>query len=100
MPETVRRLSRPRLGARPSPAAANYRVRFSGPVHDKGFLILAGFLRDRYARDVPLSLKASIVFEQSYRQVEGDSAAAAELLALLSALADRPLRQDLAVTGS
>jgi lon-related putative ATP-dependent protease len=72
----------------------------SGPIHDKGFLILAGFLRDRYARDLPLSLRASIVFEQSYSQVEGDSAAAAELLALLSALANLPLRQDLAVTGS
>jgi lon-related putative ATP-dependent protease len=72
----------------------------SGPIHDKGFLILTGFLRNRFARDLPLSLKASIVFEQSYSQVEGDSAAAAELLALLSALADLPLRQDVAVTGS
>jgi lon-related putative ATP-dependent protease len=72
----------------------------SGPIHDKGFLILAGFLRERFARERPLSLKASLVFEQSYEQVEGDSAAAAELLALLSALADVPLRQDLAVTGS
>jgi lon-related putative ATP-dependent protease len=72
----------------------------SGPIHDKGFLILAGFLHDRYARDLPLSLEASIVFEQSYSQVEGDSAAAAELLALLSALAELPLRQDLAVTSS
>jgi lon-related putative ATP-dependent protease len=72
----------------------------SGRIHDKGFLILAGFLRERFARERPLSLKASLVFEQSYEQVEGDSAAAAELLALLSALADVPLRQDLAVTGS
>jgi lon-related putative ATP-dependent protease len=72
----------------------------SGPVHDKGFLILAGFLRERFARELPLSLKASLVFEQSYDQIDGDSAAAAELLALLSALADLPLRQDLAVTGS
>jgi lon-related putative ATP-dependent protease len=72
----------------------------SGPIHNKGFLILAGFLRERYSRDAPLSLKASLVFEQSYEQIEGDSAAAAELLALLSALADLPLRQDLAMTGS
>jgi lon-related putative ATP-dependent protease len=72
----------------------------SGPVHDKGFLILAGFLRERFSRDTPLSLVASLVFEQSYQQVEGDSAAAAELFALLSALADRPLAQHIAVTGS
>jgi predicted ATP-dependent protease len=74
--------------------------KLSGPIHDKGFLSLAGFLRDRYAREVPLSLNASLVFEQSYDQMEGDSAATAELLALLSALADVPLRQDVAITGS
>jgi lon-related putative ATP-dependent protease len=74
--------------------------KLSGPIHNKGFLILAGFLRNRFARDEPLSLKASLVFEQSYERIEGDSAAAAELLALLSALADLPLRQDVAVTGS
>jgi lon-related putative ATP-dependent protease len=74
--------------------------KLSGPIHNKGFLILAGFLRNRFGRDEPLSLKASLVFEQSYERIEGDSAAAAELLALLSALADLPLRQDIAVTGS
>jgi len=63
-------------------------------------LILSGFLAGRYALDTPMSLFASLVFEQSYGGVEGDSASSAELYALLSALADLPLRQDLAVTGS
>ena len=63
-------------------------------------LILTGFLAGRYALDTPMSLFASLVFEQSYGGVEGDSASSAELYALLSALADVPLRQDLAVTGS
>jgi predicted ATP-dependent protease len=75
-------------------------VELGGPIHAKGVLILAGFLGGRYALDVPLSLHASLVFEQSYGGVEGDSASTAELCALLSALADLPLRQDLAVTGS
>jgi predicted ATP-dependent protease len=72
----------------------------SGPLHDKGFLILAGYLRGHFTRDAPVSLAASLVFEQSYQQVEGDSAAAAELFALLSALADAPVAQGIAVTGS
>jgi predicted ATP-dependent protease len=72
----------------------------SGPVHSKGVLILSGFLQGRYAQDHPLSLSASLVFEQSYGGIDGDSASSAELYALLSALADVPLRQDLAVTGS
>jgi predicted ATP-dependent protease len=72
----------------------------SGPVHNKGFLILAGFLRERYGADRPLSLGASLVFEQSYRLVEGDSASSAELYALLSSLAEAPIRQGVAVTGS
>jgi len=63
-------------------------------------LILSGFLGGRYALDAPMSLFASLVFEQSYGGVEGDSASSAELYALLSALAEAPLRQDLAVTGS
>jgi lon-related putative ATP-dependent protease len=71
-----------------------------GPVHSKGVMILAGFLGARYATDHPLSLSASLVFEQSYGPVEGDSASSAELYALLSALADVPIRQSLAVTGS
>ena len=63
-------------------------------------LILSSFLGARYAADQPLSLSASLVFEQSYGQVDGDSASSAELCALLSALADVPIRQSLAVTGS
>ncbi len=75
-------------------------VALGGPIHSKGVLILSGFLSGRYALDVPISLSASLVFEQSYGGVEGDSASSAELYALLSALGDIPLRQDLAVTGS
>jgi predicted ATP-dependent protease len=72
----------------------------SGPIHDKAFMILAGLLRERFGGARPLALQASIVFEQSYGPVEGDSASLAELLALLSALAVQGLRQDVAVTGS
>jgi lon-related putative ATP-dependent protease len=75
-------------------------VELGGPIHSKGVLILSGFLAGRYALDAPMSLFASLVFEQSYGGVEGDSASSAELYALLSALSDLPLRQDLAVTGS
>jgi len=75
-------------------------VELGGPIHSKGVLILSGFLAGRYALDTPMSLFASLVFEQSYGGVEGDSASSAELYALLSALAEFPLRQDLAVTGS
>jgi predicted ATP-dependent protease len=75
-------------------------VELSGPIHSKGVLILAGFLGARYAADHPLSLSASLVFEQSYGAVEGDSASSAELYALLSALAEVPIKQSFAVTGS
>jgi lon-related putative ATP-dependent protease len=75
-------------------------VELSGPIHSKGVLILAGFLSGRYAPDHPLSLQASLVFEQSYGGVEGDSASSAELYAILSALSGLPLKQSLAVTGS
>jgi lon-related putative ATP-dependent protease len=71
-----------------------------GPIHSKGVLILSGFLAGRYAANKPLALGASLVFEQSYGGVEGDSASSAELYALLSALAAAPIRQSLAVTGS
>ncbi len=71
-----------------------------GPLHAKGVMILAAFLGARYAQELPLSLSASLVFEQSYGPVEGDSASLAELCALLSALAMVPVRQGLAVTGS
>ncbi|MBI1220436.1 MAG: AAA family ATPase [Rhodobacteraceae bacterium] len=75
-------------------------VALGGPTHSKGVLILAGFLAARYAPDVPMSLAATLVFEQSYGGIDGDSASSAELYALLSALAQLPLRQDVAVTGS
>lgn len=75
-------------------------VEMSGPIHSKGVLILAGFLGARYAAEHPLSLSASLVFEQSYSGVEGDSASSAELYALLSALAEAPINQSFAVTGS
>lgn len=72
----------------------------SGPLHTKGVLVLAGYLAGRFAEDFPLSLSASLSFEQEYGPVDGDSASSAELYALLSALADVPIRQHLAVTGS
>jgi lon-related putative ATP-dependent protease len=75
-------------------------VELGGPVHSKGVLILSSFLSSRYATDHPLSLSASLVFEQSYGGVEGDSASMAELCALLSALAGVPIKQSLAMTGS
>ncbi|MFQ5971751.1 MAG: Lon protease family protein [Alphaproteobacteria bacterium] len=75
-------------------------VALGGPLHSKGVLILSGYLSARYATDKPLSLTASLVFEQSYSGVEGDSASSAELYALLSAIAEAPLKQSLAVTGS
>ncbi len=75
-------------------------VDLAGPLHAKGVLISRGFLGERYATEVPLSLSASLVFEQSYGAVEGDSASVAETCALLSALAGVPLLQAIAVTGS
>ena len=75
-------------------------VELGGPIHSKGVLILAAALSSRYARETPLSLHANIVFEQSYGGVEGDSASVAELCALLSSIAEVPIRQNVAVTGS
>jgi lon-related putative ATP-dependent protease len=75
-------------------------VEMGGPIHSKGVLILAGFLGGRYAGNYPLSLSASLVFEQSYSGIEGDSASSAELYALLSAISGLPVKQSLAVTGS
>jgi len=72
----------------------------SGRFHDKGVHIITGYLRSCFAQDKPLSLTASICFEQSYSGVDGDSASSTEIYALVSALADFPLRQDIAVTGS
>jgi lon-related putative ATP-dependent protease len=75
-------------------------VELGGPIHSKGVLILSSFLGARYATEHPLTLSASLVFEQSYGGVEGDSASMAELCALLSALAEVPIKQSLAMTGS
>ena len=72
----------------------------SGRSHNKGMLILSGYFRSRFAQKRPLTLSASVAFEQSYGGVDGDSASSTELYALLSALANLPLRQDIAVTGS
>lgn len=74
--------------------------RLSGRIHDKGVLILGGYLGYKYAQNKPLSVAASICFEQSYEGVEGDSASLAETCAVLSSLAEIPIRQDIAVTGS
>jgi lon-related putative ATP-dependent protease len=75
-------------------------VELGGPLHSKGVLILSGFLGGRFGTNRPLSLHASLVFEQSYGGVDGDSASAAELFALLSALAEAPIKQSFALTGS
>ncbi|CUS02324.2 Peptidase S16 lon domain protein [Candidatus Promineifilum breve] len=75
-------------------------VDMGGPIHSKGVLILSGFLGQRYAAEQPLSLMATLVFEQSYGGIEGDSASSAELYALLSALSGAPIKQSLGVTGS
>jgi predicted ATP-dependent protease len=75
-------------------------VEMSGPLHAKGVLVLKGFLASRFAQTRPLSFSASLVFEQTYEAIDGDSASSSELYALLSALSGLPIRQDLAVTGS
>lgn len=75
-------------------------VDLGGPIQQKGVMVLQGFLTGTFARDIPLSFTCSITFEQSYGGVEGDSASMAELIAILSDLADIPVRQDLAITGS
>jgi len=71
-----------------------------GPIHTKGVLILGGYLNEKYAQDKPLGLSARLVFEQNYEGVEGDSASSTELYAILSALSQLPIKQNLAVTGS
>jgi predicted ATP-dependent protease len=75
-------------------------IELSGPIHSKGFLILSGYIRGKYAQELPLALAATITFEQSYDEVEGDSASSTELYALLSALSGLELDQGIAVTGS
>ncbi|MDX1566220.1 MAG: ATP-binding protein [Longimicrobiales bacterium] len=95
----VRITARVRLG-RGEVVDIEREVELGGPLHSKGVLILTGFLGQRYASDRPLSLSASLVFEQSYAGIEGDSASSAELYALLSAVGGIPLSQSVAVTGS
>lgn len=75
-------------------------IEMAGPIHSKGMLILSGYVRGRYMKHKSLGFSASIVMEQTYDGVEGDSASSAELLALLSSISNVPLRQDLAITGS
>ncbi len=75
-------------------------AQLSGSTHDKGVLILSGYLGSKYARDNPLSLTASLAFEQNYEGVDGDSASSTELYAILSSLSDLPIKQGIAVTGS
>ena len=76
------------------------KVELGGPIHSKGVLILSSYLGSTYAKDLPLSLSVSLVFEQSYSMVEGDSASSTELYAILSSLSDLPIKQNIAVTGS
>ncbi len=75
-------------------------VKLGGPLHSKGVMILWGFIAGRFAQNIPLALAATLVFEQSYGGVDGDSASSTELYALLSALSEVPINQGLAVTGS
>ena len=94
-----------RITARSSPgrgqmASIDREAQMTGRTHNKGFLILSGYLMGKYGRDKPLSFRSSIGFEQSYDEVEGDSASSAELYVLLSSLADIPINQGIAVTGS
>lgn len=81
-------------------ASIEREIELSGPIHSKGVMILAGYLSATYARELPLALSASLTFEQSYDEIEGDSASSTELYALLSALSGLPLQQGIAVTGS
>jgi ATP-dependent Lon protease len=74
--------------------------KLSGSTHDKGVLVMSGYLRAKYAQDKPLTLSATLCFEQSYGPIDGDSASSTELYALISSLAQVPIKQNLAVTGS
>ena len=76
------------------------KVELGGPIHSKGVMILSSYLGSRYTKDMPLSLSASLVFEQSYGMIDGDSASSTELYAILSSLSDLPIKQNIAVTGS
>ena len=85
---------------KPGVIAIDREVEMAGPIHNKGTLILGGYLGEQFAQHQPISATATIAFEQTYEGIEGDSASAAELYALLSTMGRVPLRQDLAVTGS
>lgn len=76
------------------------KVELSGPIHSKGVMILSSYLGSKYAQNLPMSLSASLVFEQSYSVIEGDSASSTELYAIISSLSDLPIKQNIAVTGS
>lgn len=94
-----------RITARTRPGNGNIidierEARLGGPIHSKGVMVLSGYLAGKYVLDAPFSLHASIVLEQSYGGVEGDSASLAELLAILSAIADQPIDQSIAITGA
>ena len=91
---------RPRRWGRGEIVHLDRETAMSGPIHTKGFLILTGFLQHHYGRERPLAVRASLVVEQSYGEIEGDSASLAELCAILSSLAEVPIRQGIAVTGS
>jgi lon-related putative ATP-dependent protease len=75
-------------------------IKLSGPIHSKGFLILTSYLAGKYAQDKPLAVSGNITFEQTYDEIEGDSASSTELYCLLSSLSGLPLKQGVAVTGS
>ena len=75
-------------------------VKLTGPIHNKGLMILSSYLGKKYAQDMPLTLSARIAFEQTYEEIEGDSASSTELYCLLSSLSNYPLKQGIAVTGS
>lgn len=75
-------------------------IKLSGKIHDKGAMIIAGYLGGKYANNMPLAFSGSITFEQVYETIDGDSASAAEIYALLSSISGCPIRQDLAITGS
>ena len=96
----VHRISARTYPGRDGVLSIDREAKLTGPIHDKGAMILSGFVSGAFGIEGPLSLSATLVFEQSYGGIEGDSASSAELYALLSSLSGLPLRQDVAVTGS
>ncbi len=92
--------SPPSISGQAVGASSAAEARLSGRTHDKAVLIITGFLRNRYGQKRPLTLSASLAFEQTYNGIEGDSASAAEICALVSSLAGVSIRQDIAITGS